>query len=161
MSEYTDVGLNVEKVISNIPEHPKDFINFVDLILPGWLCKRAAGFAKEIERFNIGWIKGCVQIGVEPPEMGILIVKDTYLGARENRKILSALIRKAVDFGYLVIDTINFDVCSNCGLVIVSERRMSEKKYFFSGKCQGCFKYDPRKPLDQQEKTKEKTEEKK
>ncbi len=144
---FTDTGLNVEKVIASLPEFPQDLLNFVDLIFPGWIVKRASAFSKDLHKFNIGWARGCVQLNVEPPTDGIILVTDSFLGARENRKILSAMIRKIVSMGYMIMDLTNFDTCSECGLVIVSRQRIREKGYSFSGKCQSCFPYDPKKPL--------------
>jgi len=141
---------NVKSLIAAFPVgNPSNILAYVNNVLPAWVLEYADGFSLELARFNIEWAQSCVALGVEPKK--VLLVTDVFL---KTQRTTHQLVKKAIESllvsGYIVMDVHNFGTCKECGDIIVCEERLKEKNYSFSGKCQKCFKYDPRKPLSEE-----------
>lgn len=138
--------LNVKDLIDGFPRNPRAVLEYVNQVLPGWVCGTTSQFAVDLAKYNVQWAEGCVQLRTVPQE--VVLVRDTYLGSHQTTyKLVKEAIQRLSETGFIVIDTQNFDFCSKCRNVIVARHRLEDRGLSWSGMCQGCFRYDPRKPL--------------
>jgi hypothetical protein len=143
--EYSDPP-NVDEIILNFPTDVEDILSFIDNKIPGWIVYKCPQYSVELHRFNLEWAETCLHLKVRPKQ--VVLVKDCFLATQKStHKLIKKIIQSLLESGYSVMDVYNFNSCQECGNVIVSALRMIEKEMVFSGKCQGCFRYDPRKKL--------------
>jgi hypothetical protein len=137
---------NAKDLIKAYPKgDPSTVLRYTNQILPGWIKGYSIQFSKDLGKYNEQWARGCAQLDVEP--QSVILVESTHL---ETQKTTHTLVRKAIEMltthGYVVMDLVNFAVCSQCEQVIVSKEKMEKGKLSFSGKCQSCCPYNPHKP---------------
>ena len=137
----------LEEILVNFPVNPRDLYRYVQQHLPGWVIYMSKQFSVDLGKFNLEWAIACNEMNVEPQK--ILIVCDTYMKERSESsggqyKLVQTAIEKLSTAGYVVMGNDQFEKCLKCGELIVSRAIMEKKNLKFSGKCQGCYKYNPR-----------------
>lgn len=139
----------IKEILAEWPSSPYMMLGFVKQIFPGWIQHTAKQFAIDLGKFNLQWANACVQLGCRPGK--VLLVSNTFLEERKinghNHRLLDEAIKRLTEVGHVIMGTNCFSSCSSCGEVIVSEERLKSNGFYFSGQCQGCFPYDPKKPL--------------
>lgn len=139
----------IDEVLKEWPNSASLMLGYVRDLFPGWITTVAKQYSIDLSKFNTQWAAVCVQLGCRP--MKVLIVADTFLKERgvkgHKYTLMDEAIKRLTENGYVIMGKDIFGVCTQCNEVIVSQDRMKENKLSFSGKCQRCFPYDPRKPL--------------
>jgi hypothetical protein len=134
---------HVSGLIAGIPNEPEAIVQYANQVFPGWIVSSAPQFSLDLFKFNEQWAYACVKLNVPPQR--VLIVTEAYLDLQNTtHTLIRELCRKLTTKGFVVVDSINFGVCRECGEVMVSERRFREGGMRYLGKCQRCFPHDPK-----------------
>jgi hypothetical protein len=135
---------NKTELMKSMPNNANELIAFAGTNFPGWIINIGPQFSIDLFKFNEHWAYTCVQIGTIPQK--VILVTEAYLDLQTTTHTLIAeLCKRLTTNGFVVVDSINFALCGMCKEVIVSEKRIQDSKLRWSGMCQGCYKYDPRK----------------
>lgn len=135
--------------------NPARLLEVVKKEFPGWIVYEAVQGSVDLVKMNMEWAMMCRNYGCEPQK--ILIVTDTYLrergrGVPSTHKLIHAACDYLSKVGYLVRDAELLDICAVCKELIVARKWVEKGGLVFSGKCQGCYPFDPRKKVDSEEK---------
>lgn len=140
---------NIDEILLNFPASgAKDIFKYVQLHLPNWIVDMSKQFSVDLGKNNLQWAVACNEMKVDPQK--VLLVSDTCMEERretpDKYKLIQTAIEKLSTAGFVVVPIKLFTKCSNisCGEIIVSEKVLTDNNLIFSGKCQGCYKYDPR-----------------
>ena len=114
-------------------------ISYVKEIFPNWILTTSPQFSIDLYKFNEQWAFACANLNIEPHY--VVIVHETYLDLQSTtHTLIGEVCKRMTETGFVVIDSINFDVCRYCKEVIVSEKRVVEHHRMWKGACQRCLK---------------------
>lgn len=130
---------NKSDIISNIRSlSGKDLISYANQIFPEWILADSPQFSSDLFKFNEQWAYACANLNVIPKH--IVIVIETYLDLQSTtHTVIREFCKRMTEDGFVVIDSVNFDICRYCREVIVSEKRVTEHNKRWTGACRRCF----------------------
>lgn len=137
------------QILKDWPHSASMMISYVKDIFPGWIQNTAKQYSIDLAKFNIQWASSCHKLNTRPGR--VILVSNTFLKERSVKDhrytLIDEIIKRLSESGHVIVDTDIFTTCSGCHEIIVSQTRMESNRLSFSGKCQRCFPYDPKKPL--------------
>jgi len=142
-SKHADPSSSIltRDIISRIPSDVTEIVNYANTVLPGWIVGESPQFSVDLFKFNEQWAFACAKMDIEPQK--VLLVTEAYLDLQNTtHKIVREMCRKFITKGFVIMDTINFDMCKQCSEIIVSERRLKENGMRWLGLCQSCHPHN-------------------
>jgi hypothetical protein len=138
-SKHADPSSSIltRDIISRMPNDVTEILKYADIILPGWIVKESPQFSIDLFKFNEQWAFACAKMNIIPQK--VLLVTEAYLDLQNTtHKIVREMCRRLTISGFVVMDTVNFDICKQCSEVIVSEMRVTQSGMAWCGLCQEC-----------------------